>query len=197
MKNSHLALAAFAAIALGLLVGYLFQDKSREVKGYPGFGGEFSLTSAEGPVALSDLTGKVVVLYFGFTNCPDVCPISLGKASAALKEMNPEQRSQVKVVLITLDPERDTANILADYTAFFGEEFIGLTGTAEQIADVTNRYKVVYQKVDTPESSLEYTVDHSSNTFVISKDGVVRFIVSNGSETGEYRDRILDAINGV
>lgn len=197
MKNSHLALAALVAIGLGLLVGYLFQDKNLEIKGYPGFGGEFSLTSAAGPVALSDLKDKVVVLYFGFTNCPDVCPISLGKASAALKEMTNEQRNQVKVVLVTLDPERDTAELLADYTAFFGEEFIGLTGTSEQIADITNRYKVVYHKVDTPESSLEYTVDHSSNTFVIGKNGVVRFIVSNGSETDEYRDRIIDAINGV
>ena len=197
MKNSHLALAAIVAISLGLISGYLFQDKSANIKGYPGLGGEFSLISSDGPVSLSDLKDNVVVLYFGFTNCPDVCPISLGKASAALKEMSDSQRQQVKVVLITLDPERDSAELLSEYTKFFGDEFIGLTGSMDQIADVTNRYKVVYQKVDTPESSLDYTVDHSSNTFVIGKNGVVRFIISNGSSVEEYYDRILDTINDV
>ncbi len=188
-------LVLLVALAAGWLVGLV--DRSATDKGYPGLGGEFTLESVDGPVSLSDLAGKVVVLYFGYVSCPDACPMTMGKVSAAMQKMTPEQRAEVRVVMISVDPERDTVQMLDNYMSFFGEEFIGLTASPETIDQVARNYRVLYQKVDMPGSGMEYTVDHSSNTYVIDRSGVVRFIVSHGSPYEEYRDRIVDAINGV
>ncbi len=196
MKKSLLFAIVSIAVLLGLVAGQLLQVE-KPVKGFPGLGGEFTLDSKAGPVSLSDFNGKVVVVYFGYVSCPDACPISLGKISAAMEKMTPEQREQLRVILISVDPERDTTQMLANYTGFFGKEFIGLTGTPEQISQVARNYRVLYQKVDTPDSDMEYTVDHSSSTYVIGKNGIVRFIVSYGSDYAEFRDRIIDALNDV
>ena len=196
MKKLPLIAAAVTAIALGIVVGY-FLEGEKPIKGYPGLGGEFTLTSSKGPVSLSDFRDdKVVVIYFGYVSCPDACPLTLGKVSAAMQKMKAEEREQVRMILISVDPERDTPQMLENYTSFFGEEFIGVTGTPDQIAEVANRYKVLYQKVDMSDSNLSYTVDHTSSTYVIGKNGVIRFIVAHGSDYQEYRDRILDAIYG-
>ena len=185
-------LAVLAGVGLGL-----YLEGNKEIKGFPGLGGDFTLNSKAGEVSLSDFKDKVVVVYFGYTNCPDACPIGLGKISAALQKMEAEQRNQVEVLLISIDPERDTLQMLENYTSFFGENFTGLSGTSEQIAQIADNYKVLYQRVDMPDSGLEYTVDHSSNTYVVGRNGVVRFIVSHSSGWQEYKDRMIDAINGV
>lgn len=196
MQKRLVFILATVAILAGAALG-LYLEGSREVKGYPGLGGDFTLQSEAGDVSLADFRDKVTIVYFGYTNCPDACPIGLGKISAALQKMEPEQSAQVQVLLISIDPEQDTPEILAKYTAFFGKNFLGLGGTPEQIATVANNYKVLYQRVDMPDSGLEYTVDHSSNTYIVGKNGVVRFIVSHSSNWKEYRERIIDSINGV
>lgn len=194
MKRSVLIIAAVVAVVAGLALGFLLEGK-KEIKGYPGLGGEFTLTSNEGEVSLSDFRGKVVLIYFGYVSCPDACPLTMGKISAALSKMTPEQRDQVRVILVSIDPERDTPESLEKYTKFFGKEFLGVTGSAEDIDLVARNYRVLYERVDMPDSGLGYTIDHSSNTFIIDQAGVVRFIVGNGSNYVEYRDRILDVIN--
>lgn len=194
MKRASLLLVALLAVSAGLVSGYLFSHKE-EPTGYPGLGGDFTLQSTNGETSLSDFRGKVVVLYFGFVNCPDACPMTMGKVSAALQKMDAGLREQVRVVLVSIDPERDTPQMLANYMAFFGDEFVGLTGAPETVDEVARNYHVLYQRVEMPNSGLGYTVDHTSNTFVIGRDGVVKYIVSHGSEYTEYRDRIEDAIN--
>ena len=196
MRKFLVPAAAAIAIVAGLTLG-LYMEGNREVKGYPGLGGDFTLQSKSGEVSLSDFAGKVTVIYFGYTNCPDACPIGLGKISAALQKMTPEQKSEVQVLLVSIDPERDTLQMLENYTGFFGDNFMGLSGTLEQIQNVANAYKVLFQKVEMPDSDLGYTVDHSSNTYVVGKNGVVRFLVAHSSDWQEYRDRIIDAINDV
>ncbi len=196
MKRAVFLVVALVAVIAGLAAGYLFSGKSEEVTGYPGFGGDFTLTSSDGTFSLSDFHDRIVVLYFGYVSCPDACPMTMGKVSAALEKMTPDQREQVRVLLVSIDPERDTPQMLDNYMSFFGEEFLGVTGTPEQIDEVARNYGVLYQKVEMPDSGLGYTVDHTSNTFVIGRDGVVKYIVSHGSEYMEYRDRIIDAING-
>lgn len=196
MRRFILPLVAVVAVVAGLTAGYLLEGE-KEVKGFPGLGGDFQLESAEGPVSLADFRDQVVVLYFGYVSCPDACPMTMGKVSAALQKMEPEQRERVRVVLISIDPERDTPEMMADYTSFFGDEFVGLTGSPQEIDKVARSYHVLYQRVEMPSSGMGYTVDHTSNTFIIAPGGVVRFIVSHGSGYEEYRDRIVDAINGV
>ncbi|MCZ7599029.1 MAG: SCO family protein [Gammaproteobacteria bacterium] len=172
----------------------LWRQGPSNTTGYPGFGGEFTLESVNGSTSLSDFRGEVVVLYFGFASCPDVCPATSGKVRAALAELPLAERDRVNVVVVTLDPERDTAERVGAYAASFGKEFIGLTGTGDAIDVVARNYGVLHQKVELPDSAPGYTIDHNSNTFVIGVDGVVRHIVSHGSEVAEYRDRIRDAI---
>jgi protein SCO1/2 len=196
MKRVVILIVVLVAVAAGLTAGY-FVEQRKEIKGYPGLGGNFTLVSKDGEVSLSDFRDKVVVLYFGYVSCPDACPMTMGKVSAALQQMTPEQRDEVRVLLVSVDPERDTPQMLSNYMSFFGNEFIGLTGSVEAIDQVARNYRVLYQKVEMPDSGLGYTVDHTSNTFVIGRGGVVRFIISHGSDYTEYRDRIVDAINGV
>ena len=171
---------------LSLMVGValfwvLFSDKQNELQGYPGFGGDFILQSAKGPVALSDYRGKVVVLYFGYTYCPDVCPTSLGLLSLALRQLKPQELAKLQTFFISVDPERDTLEKLKIYTEAFHPAIIGITGTTGDIAEVAKRYGVMYMKVDLPGSAMGYAVDHSSRYYVIGKDGMVKKFIEHGT----------------
>jgi protein SCO1/2 len=134
-------------------------------------GGDFTLTSATGPVALADYRGKAVLVYFGYTYCPDICPTSLSATAAGLNQLSAEELAQVAVIFISVDPKRDTPARLKEYAEFFHPAIVGVTGTAAEVADVSRRYGVFYaeQKVDTAGDG--YVVDHSSETYVIARDG--------------------------
>ena len=127
---------------------------------------DFTLESVNGPVRLSDFEGQYVYIYFGYTFCPDVCPATMNEL-AKLHEMLGEEADQIQVVMVTVDPARDTAVVLADYMAFFDESFIGLTGTDAEIAAVAQTYGVFYEAHEgTAESG--YLVDHSTRTYLIN-----------------------------
>ena len=133
-------------------------------------GGDFRLTSADGPVALSDFRGKVVAVYFGYTFCPDVCPTSLSLMAQALSALAPAEREQVQGVFISVDPERDTQARLKDYAPFFHPAIIGITGTQEQLSTVARQYGASFTK-QKPNADGLYAVDHSSLTYVIDPSG--------------------------
>ncbi|MFN3786373.1 MAG: SCO family protein, partial [Thiothrix sp.] len=136
-----------------------------------GFGGDFTLQQPDGtPVKLSDFHGKVVLLYFGYTACPDVCPTSLAITAAALKALSPAEVAQVQPIFISVDPERDNGEQLMRYAKHFHPNFIGISGTAEQLQRVARQYGVFYNKVHS-NSALGYLIDHSSQTYLVSKDG--------------------------
>lgn len=132
--------------------------------------GDFTLQSAAGPVSLKDYRGKVVLIYFGYTYCPDVCPTSLAATAQGLALLTPEELAKVAMIFISVDPERDTPARLKDYAEFFHPAIVGVTGTPAQVAEIAKRYGVFYarQKVDTAGG---YVVDHSSDTYVVSPDG--------------------------
>ena len=134
-------------------------------------GGDFTLQSADGPVSLKDFRGKVVLVYFGYTYCPDICPTSLAATSEGLKQLTPEELARVAMILVSVDPKRDTPARLKEYVNFFHPAIVGVTGTPEEIAGIAKRYGVFYaeQKVETAGGG--YVVDHSADTFVISPDG--------------------------
>lgn len=143
-------------------------------------GGDFNLDSATGPVELKQFRGKVVVLYFGYTSCPDACPTTLSALGAAMRSLTPADAAKIQPIFITLDPARDNAKHMQDYSRFFYPTMLGLTGSDEQVAVVAKQYGVLYakQKVD---SSANYVVDHSSLLYVIGADGKLVSSVPYGS----------------
>ena len=134
-------------------------------------GGDFTLQSADGPVALRDFRGKVVLLYFGYTYCPDICPTSLAATAEALKELTPDELAQVVVILVSVDPKRDTPARLKEYARFFHPTIVGVTGTPEEIAAVAKRYGVFYAEQKVATAGDGYVVDHSADTYVVAADG--------------------------
>jgi protein SCO1/2 len=136
-------------------------------------GGPFTLVDQSGrTVSERDFAGRPLLLYFGYSYCPDVCPTELGTIAAALDAMGPAAE-RVTPVFITIDPERDTPAALADYVSRFHPRMIGLTGTAEQVAQAARAYRVYYAKVR-PRDATDYLMDHSSFIYFVGPDGRVR-----------------------
>lgn len=139
-------------------------------------GGDFTLQSKDGPVSLRDYRGKVVFLYFGYTKCPDVCPTSLSYITAALNELSAEELEQVRPVFVSVDPARDTPEMLAEYVDYFHPAFVGVTGTEAQVAEVSELYGAQYYQVELEGSAFGYAINHSAAVYLIQPDGGLRFI---------------------
>ena len=134
-------------------------------------GGDFTLQSAGGPVALQDFRGKLVLVYFGYTYCPDICPTALAATAEGLKLLTPEELARVAVVFISVDPERDTPARLKEYAEFFHPAIVGVTGTPEELAAIARRYGVFYARQSVETAGGGYVVDHTSDTYVVGVDG--------------------------
>lgn len=134
-------------------------------------GGDFTLQSAAGPLSLKDYRGKLVLVYFGYTFCPDVCPTSLAATAEGLKLLTPEELARVVMIFVSVDPKRDTPERLKEYAEFFHPAIVGATGTPEIIAEIAKRYGVFYAEQKVATAGGGYVVDHSSDTFVIAPDG--------------------------
>jgi protein SCO1/2 len=130
------------------------------------------------PRKLADFHGKVVALFFGYTHCPDVCPATLTDLAGALKLMG-EQAKDVQVLTVTLDPERDSAEVLKKFVPSFNPTFLGLRGDVAQTVKVTQDFKVYFSKQES-KSKAGYTVDHSSGVYVFDKTGTLRVIMKAG-----------------
>lgn len=143
-------------------------------------GGDFTLQGPQGPVRLADNRGKVVVLYFGYTYCPDVCPTSLALIAQALSALDAAELQHVQAFFISLDPQRDTTTRLQEYAPFFHPELVGLSGTPKQIATVAAQYGASYQ-LQKANADGQYTVDHSSQTYVIDTQGKLALTLPHAS----------------
>ena len=143
------------------------------------FGRELSLTDHTGkPRTLADFRGKVVVVFFGYVRCPDVCPTTLAELKSVVEQLG-EEGKRVQVLFITVDPERDTRKLLAQYVPAFHPDFLGLYGDQEQTARTAKEFKVFYQKV--PGSRPDnYSVDHTAGSYVFDPSGRIRLFVSHG-----------------
>ncbi len=138
-------------------------------------GGRFMLTDENGKmVTQDDMKGKYQLLYFGYTYCPDVCPTSLSVMMTALKKFDPEAR-RIQPYFITVDPQRDTQKIMADYVHYFGKNLIGLRGTQAMTDRVIREFGVVVEKVvEDPSKPEKYLIDHTASLYLMAPDG--RFI---------------------
>ncbi|MFZ3034546.1 MAG: SCO family protein [Parvibaculum sp.] len=139
--------------------------------GTPSIGGPFTMTDQTGRrVTDKDFAGKYMLIYFGFTFCPDVCPTELQVMSGALDELG-ANAARVQPIFVTVDPERDTPEVLARYVKQFNPRLIGLTGSAQDIAAIAKEYRVYYEKVKDDSSSDDYSMDHSSIIYLMGPDG--------------------------
>jgi protein SCO1/2 len=140
---------------------------------------DFALTDHTGKArTLADFKGKVVFLFFGFTQCPDVCPTTMTEMATVLKELGPKA-DKVQVLFVTIDPERDTQELLAQYVPAFNPTFIGLRGDAAATAKVAKEFKVFYAKSPgtTPDA---YSMDHTAGSYVFDTQGKIRLFVRHG-----------------
>jgi protein SCO1/2 len=159
------------------------------------FGHDFALTDFNGKArTLEDFRGKVVVVFFGYTHCPDVCPTTLAELAETMKRLGPAA-DNVQVLFITVDPARDTPELLAQYVPAFDKRFLGLRGDADALAKTAGEYKVIYQKQPgtTPGS---YTMDHSAGTYIYDPKGRLRLYVSYGQGTDVFVHDIKALLDG-
>ncbi|MFL9926546.1 SCO family protein [Herbaspirillum lusitanum] len=144
-----------------------------------GYARDFALTDHTGkPRTLADFKGKVVVMFFGYTQCPDVCPTTMVEMANVMKDLGP-QADKVQVLFVTVDPERDTQEILSQYVPAFDKRFLGLYGDQAATEKVAKEFKVFYQKVPgkTPGS---YTMDHTAGSYVFDPEGHIRLFIKHG-----------------
>ena len=144
-------------------------------------GGDFNLTDSRGQLQkLANFRGKVVILFFGYTSCPDICPSALAKFASLLQQPG-LSAEQLQVIFISLDPERDTPQRLAEYVPWFDPSFIGLTGDASTIAALANQFRVTSIKKAVP-GGMSYVLDHSAGAYVFGKDGRLRLYLGENAK---------------
>lgn len=150
-------------------------------------GGPFELTAEDGTrFSSTSLTGKPFIIYFGFTHCPDVCPTAMFEISEVLKDVG-EPAKDLKVLFVSVDPERDTPQLLKDYTETFDPRIIGLTGSKEDIERVTKSYRVYYRKVPTGGS---YTMDHTASLYLMDGKGQLVSVINHGAERKDAVEKV-------
>jgi protein SCO1 len=152
---------------------------------------DFTLTSAAGPVSVSEFRGRAVALFFGYTSCPDVCPTTLLRLSNALERLG-DKRSEVQVVFVSVDPERDTPERAGAYARAVDPGFVGLRGSPEEIADVAAKYGIYYAKAEGSDAT-GYLVDHSATVIVLNEAGQIELLWSPAVSADEMA-RDLEAL---
>ena len=194
-------LAAMLAVGTGAAL-WLKQDAGIEQRlgGMtvpPGvsIGGSFSLTDHTGaPVTDATYRGRLMLIFFGFTHCPDICPTELQVIAEVLDGLGTDA-PRVAPLFITVDPERDTPEALASYVDLFDPRIIGLTGTPEQIAEVARAYRVYYAKVQPPDATT-YTMDHSAFVYLMAADGRLLAYFRHGTPAAEITAAIAAHLRG-
>ncbi len=166
-------LGGFLLGALGALALILNESAGPRVQtsGTALIGGPFTLTDQTGKTVTDrDFAGRTKLVFFGFTHCPDICPAELQVMEAALDALG-DKADKVVPIFISLDPERDTPQVMGDYVKNFGPRFVGLTGSPEAVAAAAKAYRVVYAKIDDKASANGYSVDHSALVYLMSPEG--------------------------
>ena len=153
------------------------------------FAKTLTLTDHNGKLrSMSDFKDKVVVLFFGFTHCPDVCPTTMSDLKQAMKLLG-KKSDEVQVLFVTVDPERDTQEVLAKFVPSFDARFIGLRGSLQETAETLGNFKIFYAKVPGKDKA-EYSIDHSAGMYVFDKKGKVRLYMGYGQKPAEIANDI-------
>lgn len=198
--------AVAIAIAVGVVAAKIYfalQERNARGQAAPGqirisadtpLGGPFTLTNQDGQrVTEIDFRGRFMLVYFGYTYCPDVCPTELNTIALAMKTLGSEAR-EVVPIFITVDPERDTPTVLKTYLASFGSEFVGLTGSLQEIAAAAQAYRVYYKKEAEGSDPENYSVDHTSLLYLMGKNGKIVALFRTGATPDDLAAGIRAAI---
>ena len=157
------------------------------------FGRDFKLVDSAGETrSLGDFKGKAIVLFFGYTHCPDICPATMGDLAAAMQKLG-KDAARVQVLFVTVDPERDTPALLKEYLSAFNPTFLGLSGDAEATKAIANEFKIVYQK-QMGTSADHHTMDHSAGSYIFDTKGKLRLYVSNGTDRNIFAQDIAELL---
>ncbi len=172
MRHLRLVLFATVIFVAGFAAVYLGGVKPRIASiGTPLIGGPFTLRDTQGrSVSDQDFRGKLMLVFFGYTNCPDFCPAELQIISEALEKLGPDA-DKIAPIFITVDPQRDTPETLSAYVKNFGPRIIGLTGTPDGVAGAAKAYRVFFRKAETGQNKSDYSVDHSTFTYLMDAQG--------------------------
>ncbi len=182
-----------ASAAIGLVIGAAIWWPLATPGGIP-FGRPFNLVDTKGaPVTDRSLTGTPYALYFGFTRCPDVCPTSMFEFSEHLKALGPLAQS-FRIYFVTVDPERDTPELLAQYTGSFDPRIVGLTGSPQAIAEAATAFRALYRKV--PTQSGDYTMDHTATVFLMNARGDLAGTIAYQEPADSARRKLAALIEG-
>lgn len=188
--------------ALGFAAYQLYQYPGRTPAGgtqataVPVVGGPFALTDQNGnPVTEAAFKGKLMLVYFGYTYCPDVCPTALTEIGNAVEALGPAG-DKVAPVFVTVDPARDTPEHLKEYLAYFHPRFVGLTGTAERVAAAAKAYRVYYAKAKSKEATdaLDYLVDHTSIIYLMGPEGGLKAHFPHGTGADAMAKKIRELL---
>jgi protein SCO1/2 len=172
-----LALAACSRPAPDDAAGRALTPESSAALPVLPIGGDFTLTDQDGrPFSLSSLRGNAVLIFFGYTMCPDACPTTLSKLSAAYARLTPDERARVKALYITIDPERDTPAVMKEHLSYFGVDAIGLTGTVEQTSKVAAQFGAHFEKT-TDKTAAGYLMSHTVTVFGLDPQGRTRVLI--------------------
>ena len=188
MHNLSMMRAARAMLAACLFGGALLLTscgksapafENLDLTGNKQFGTDFSLPDTSGKIhTLADYKGKAVVLFFGYTHCPDVCPTTMAELAQAMQQLGPDAK-RVQVLFVTVDPERDTPQVLSQYVKAFNPSFVGLRPTDAQLAKVAKDFRVYYAKVPGATPG-DYTMNHTAASYVFDPSGQLRLFVRDG-----------------
>lgn len=179
------------ALLLAVSLAGLFFWRSGDTAGDPRLptGADFVLQSADGEVNSKAMRGKVMLIYFGYTHCPDVCPASLAAGGQAVKSLTPVECANVRMLMVSVDPERDSVKHLKEYTAFFHPDMRGVTGSPQQIADLAKALGAGYIRQPAAADG-SYAVDHTTATYVVDREGKLAAVL----DLGVSNDKIVSTI---
>jgi protein SCO1/2 len=197
-------LLPLTALALALLLAWLWfgwhpqapSHQLLEEQRPQAAGGDFALQSAAGSVRLEDFRGKLVLLYFGYTACPDVCPTNLAMLGMALRALEPEERDRVQVIFVSVDPKRDDLAHLQTYAAYFHPDIIGATGSDTELRALADRYGAVYRVSEDPSPAMGYLIDHSASTYLIDTKGRLREALGHATPAEQIVARLRRYLAG-
>jgi len=199
MPSRRQALIAAAILSLALVIGgaaLLFRPGGGPISmGEALIGGPFSLTDHNGRrVTEKDFLGKYMLVFFGYTYCPDLCPTELQVMSEAVEKLGPKGEA-IQPIFISFDPERDTPASLKTYVENFSPRLIGLTGTEDEIANAAKAYRVYYRKVDNSGAS-DYLMDHSTIVYLMGPDGKFIKHFTYSTDTNAFSEALASVISG-
>lgn len=182
MRSVIIVLMVVALLVSGSIAFFLLSEADPESAGEP-ISGDFVLNSSAGPISLQQFRGQAVLLFFGYTHCPDVCPTTMSHVADALDLLSESEKRLVQPLFITVDPVRDTVEHLAEYVGFFHPKIIGLSGTEQQIRKAAELFSVQYFRDDWADAGKDnYYMNHTSYLFLIDPDGEVADMMSDHTD---------------